>query len=103
MIRLQISLTQDQYEFLKSEAFVSGQSMAAVLRELLDEVIQHRQQEILEKDPIWQVIGIAQEVTGPTDISARVDQYLYGIPLESTVPPEQLPQVAEESDEYATD
>lgn len=103
MIRLQISLTQDQYEFLKSEAFVSGQSMAAVLRELLDEVIQHRQQEILEKDPIWQVIGVAQEVAGPTDISTQVDRYLYGTPLESTAAPEQLPKVAEESDEYATD
>jgi len=103
MIRLQISLTQDQYEFLKSEAFVSGQSMAAVLRELLDEVIQHRQQEILEKDPIWQVIGIAQEVTGPTDISARVDQYLYGPPLEMIAASEQLPKVAEGGDEYAPD
>lgn len=103
MLRLQISLTQNQYEFLKSEAFVSGQSMAAILRELLDEIIQRRQQEILENDPIWQVIGVAPEVAGPTDISTQVDRYLYGIPLESTAVPEQLPKVAEETDEYTAD
>ncbi len=103
MHRLQISLTQNQYEFLKSEAFVSGQSMAAILREFLDDIIQRRQQEILEKDPIWQVIGVAQEVTGPTDISTTVDHYLYGQSLEAVGISEPLPKVAEEADEYAPD
>ena len=49
MNRLQISLTSEQYDFLKSESFVSGQSMAAVLRQLLDEVIVTRQQNMLKK------------------------------------------------------
>jgi len=40
--------------------------MAGVLRSLLDEIIERRQQEILHDDPIWQVIGVAQEVEGPT-------------------------------------
>jgi hypothetical protein len=103
MHRLQISLTETQYEFLKSESFVSSKSMAAVLRDLLDEIIAIRQQSILENDPIWDVIGIAKEIDGPTDVSANVDKYLYGAPLEpaSYTP---LQKVAEEpADEYNAD
>jgi hypothetical protein len=102
MHRLQISLTQTQYEFLKSEAFVSGKSMAAVLRDLLDDAIEDRQQEALNNDPIWEVIGVGQEIEGPTDVSANIDKYLYGEPVESGAY-SQLPKVAEESDEYVTD
>jgi len=104
MNRLQISLTQTQYEFLKSEAFVSGRSMAAVLRDILDETIRHRQQEILANDPIWQAIGVAEEVGGPTDVSANVDKYLYGQPVEPADDyPSHLKKVAEDSDEYPPD
>jgi hypothetical protein len=102
MHRLQISLTQTQYEFLKSEAFVSGKSMAAVLRDLLDDAIKDCQQEALNNDPIWDVIGVGQEIEGPTDVSSNVDKYLYGELVES-VDYHQLPKVAEDSDEYAPD
>ena len=102
MHRLQISLTETQYEFLKSEAFVSGKSMAAVLRDLLDDAIEARQQDALNNDPIWDVIGVGQEIEGPTDVSRNVDKYLYGEPLESA-DYSQLPKVAEESDEYTAD
>ena len=102
MHRLQISLTEAQYEFLKSEAFVSSQSMAAVLRNLLDEIIQARQQEILQHDPIWRVIGVASEIEGPTNISSDIDAYLYGQPLEPAVT-HPAKKVAEESDEYLAD
>jgi hypothetical protein len=99
MYRLQISLDETHYEFLKSEAFITGQSMAAVLRDLINEVIQKRQQEILSDDPIWQAIGVAAEVDAPPDISANLDHYLYGEPLElaEIVP---LKKVAEESNDY---
>ena len=102
MHRLQISLTQTQYEFLKSEAFITGQSMASVLRDLLDETIVTRQQNILDNDPIWNVIGVADEVEGPTDMSSNIDKYLYGEPLEP-VNYNHLPKVAEEPDEYSSD
>ena len=102
MHRLQISLSEDHYEFLKSEAFITGKSMASVLRDLLDEIIVMRQQELLFNDPIWEVIGVAQEVEGPTDISRNVDKYLYGEPLEQTHY-HHLPKIAETPDEYATD
>jgi hypothetical protein len=102
MHRLQISLTETQYEFLKSEAFVSGKSMAAVLRDLLDDAIEARQQDALNNDPIWDVIGVGQEIEGPTDVCRNVDKYLYGEPLESA-DYHQLPKVAEESDESTAD
>ena len=102
MHRLQISLTKSQYEFLKSEAFISGKSMAAILRSLLDEIIGIRQQNMLRDDPIWSVIGVAEEVEGPTDVSDKVDKYLYGASVESSAY-DQLQSVAEESDEYDTD
>jgi hypothetical protein len=99
MQRLQISLSEEHYEFLKSESFISGQSMAAVLRNLLDEIMYQRQQEALLNDPIWQAIGVAQEITGPTDVSTNVDQYLYGEAAE-LAQPQSLLKVAERSDEY---
>jgi hypothetical protein len=102
MHRLQISLSETHYEFLKSEAFITGQSMATILRDLLDGIIRQRQQEILHDDPIWQAIGVGQEIDGPTDVSANIDRYLYGELLEpASVQP--LKKVAEESDEYLTD
>jgi hypothetical protein len=102
MHRLQISLNETHYEFLKSEAFITGQSMATILRDLLDGIIRQRQQEILRDDPIWQAIGVGQEIDGPTDVSANIDRYLYGELLEpASVQP--LKKVAEESDEYLTD
>ena len=102
MNRLQISLTSEQYDFLKSESFVSGQSMAAVLRELIDEVIVARRQTLLENDPIWQAIGIGTDIAGPTDVSRNPDKYLYGERME---PAQNIPllQVAERSNEYNAD
>jgi hypothetical protein len=102
MHRLQISLTEEHYEFLKSESFLTGKSMAAVLRDLLDEIVKLRQQELLVNDPIWEVIGVAEEIEGPTDISANVDKYLYGERVEVTYP-NQLKKVAEATDEYSAD
>jgi hypothetical protein len=102
MNRLQISLTSSQYEFLKSESFVTGQSMAGVLRALLDEVIAARQKALLNDDPIWQAIGVGEDIAGPTDVSGNVDKYLYGERVESTqnMP---LQRVAEKSNEYDAD
>jgi hypothetical protein len=101
MYRLQISITNEQYEFLQSEAFVNGKSMASVLRDLLDQAIQAQQKETLENDPIWDVIGVAQEISGPTDVSRNVDKYLYGKRLQA--PENRLDQVAEIPDEYTPD
>lgn len=100
MHRLQISLTNSQYEFLKSEAFTANRSMAAVLRDLLDEIIETRRSDILQHDPIWDVIGMGQEIDGPTDISSNVDKYLYGEREEAS--DSLFKQVAEPPDEYTS-
>lgn len=101
MHRLQISLTKPQYEFLKSEAFIAGRSMAAVLRDYLDDIIKARRNDVLQDDPIWEVIGVGHEIDGPTDVSSNVDTYLYGTQVETGKP--LLKQVAEPPDEYASD
>jgi hypothetical protein len=103
MHRLQISLTENQYEFLKSESFVSGRSMAAVLRDIVDQTIHAHQQQALNDDPIWEVIGIAEDVEGPTDVSTNVDKYLYGEALASDRYPAPTMKAAEEPDEYNAD
>lgn len=103
MHRLQISLTETQYEFLKSESFVIGKSMAAVLRDLLDDIIASRQQTMLNEDPVWAAIGIGEEIEGPTDVSSNVDKYLYGERENVADTPIPLKKVAEVSDEYAVD
>jgi len=88
--------------FSKSEAFVASKSMAAVLRNLLDEIIQSRQQDLLANDPIWEVIGVAESVDAPADISENVDKYLYGEAAAAETY-YALPNVAEGTDEYTTD
>ena len=103
MHRLQISLTETHYEFLKSESFVSGKSMAAVLRDLLNEIITSRQQAILDDDPIWAAIGVGQEIDGPTDVSSNIDKYLYGDRVDVADSPFNLKKVAEAPDEYTPD
>ncbi len=103
MYRLQVSLTEDQVDFLKSEAFGTGQSMAAVLRQVLDEAIEKRRQQILRDDTIWEVVGVAAEVEGPTDISRQVDRYLYGEAAEPAGQQPRAKRVAEDSYEYPAD
>ena len=102
MNRLQVNLTSEQYEFLRTEAFAKSKSMAAILREILDEVIAQRQQGLLEDDPIWDMIGVGADIDGPTDISENVDKYLYG---ERITAPQLtvVNKVAEESNEYHVD
>ncbi|MEW5957057.1 MAG: hypothetical protein AB1801_04990 [Chloroflexota bacterium] len=103
MHRLQISLTAEQYDFLKSEAFISNKSMAAVLRNVLDHTIQNRRQDLMTNDPIWNVIGVGQDLEGPTDVSTNIDQYLYGDPEDTANRAVPEPKVAESPDEYLTD
>ena len=72
------------------------------IEQLLDEIIERRRQEILQDDPIWQAIGVGQEIDGPTDISANVNHYLYGESL-GAIEVQPFQKVAEVSDEYLAD
>ena len=101
MNRLQVNLTLEQYEFLKTEAFASNKSMASVLRDMIDAVIVQRQQGLLAEDPIWEMIGVGADVGGPTDISQNVDKYLYGERSEPQL--RVISKVKEEPNEYHAD
>ncbi len=80
MHRLQISLPEWQYHFLQEQASRTGQSMAGLIRNLIEREAQavHRP---VEEDPIWEVVGIG--LGGPPcDVSERVDEFLYGVQRE---------------------
>jgi len=74
MHRLQISIPNWQYQLLRQRARQTGQSIAGVIRELLEREAQALQD--ISSDPIWQMVGIAQG-SPPKDASERVDEWVY--------------------------
>lgn len=74
MYRTQILLEQVQHHFLADEARRQGKSISALLRQLVDEYIESRRQLPLDRDPLWDMIGIAHG--GPGKISEDHDRYL---------------------------
>ena len=82
MHRLQISLTEWQYHFVREQASRTGQSMAGFIRKLIEQEAETVQRPV-EEDPIWEVVGIGRG--GPPydvseyDVSERVDEFLYGV------------------------
>ena len=77
MHRLQISLPEWQYRFLREQASRTSQSVAAVIRELIEQEAQTVRRPV-EEDPIWEVVGISRGGP-PHDVSERVDEFLYGL------------------------
>ena len=59
MHRLQISLPEWQYRFLREQASRTGQSIAGLIRNLVEQEAQAVQRPV-EEDPIWEVVGIGQ-------------------------------------------
>ena len=74
MHRLQISLPEWQYRFLREQASRTGQSIAGFIRELIEQEAETVQRPV-EEDPIWEVVGIGQGGP-PYDVSERVDESL---------------------------
>jgi len=77
MHRLQISLPEWQYRFLREQASHTGQSIAGFIRKLIEQEAQTVQRPV-EEDPIWEVIGIGRGGP-PYNVSERVDEFLYGM------------------------
>jgi hypothetical protein len=77
MHRLQISLPEWQYHFLREQASRTGQSIAGLIRNLIEQEAQAVQRPV-EEDPIWEVVGIGQGGP-PYNVSERVDEFLYGV------------------------
>jgi len=82
MHRLQISLPEWQYHFLREQASRTGQSMAGFIRKLIEQEAQAVQRPV-EEDPIWEVVGIGQGGP-PYDVSERVDEFLYSVQREGS-------------------
>jgi len=74
MHRSQIMLQETQYRFLVDEARRTGRSISAILRELIDRRMQSQRQSSLERDPLWDMVGIARG--GPGKVSEDHDRYL---------------------------
>lgn len=74
MHRLQISIPNWQYRLLRQRARQTGQSIAGLIRELLEREAQALQD--VSQDPVWQMVGIARSEP-PADTSERVDEWVY--------------------------
>ena len=83
MHRLQISIPEWQYRFLREQASRTGQSIAGFIRKLIEQEAQAVQSPV-EEDPIWEIVGIGQGGP-PHDVSERVDEFLYGLQGETDV------------------
>ena len=78
--RTQISLTKQQYQYLRHLAAETGRSMSSIIRELVDENIATHVPQPLEQDPFFDIIGMV--VGDGTSVAREHDRYLYGSPQE---------------------
>ncbi|MEA3351649.1 MAG: CopG family transcriptional regulator [Chloroflexota bacterium] len=78
MIRTQIQLTEEQHKFLREAAAEYNISMAALVRQSVDLLVQKTKEPSREeqKQRALSVIGIASDVDGATDVSINHDKYL---------------------------
>jgi hypothetical protein len=74
MQRLQISLPEWQYRFLQEQASRTGQSIAGLICNLIEQEDQAVQRPV-EEDLIWEVADIGRGGP-PYDVSERVDGFL---------------------------
>lgn len=77
MRRTQISLTENEYNFLRREAKRRGTSMAGMVRELIQERMETRLR-IPADHPFRDIIGIGRG--DGTPVSEKHDECLYGAP-----------------------
>ena len=78
MIRTQIQLEEKQYHTLKEMAAEYNVSMATLIRQSVELLIEKETKPSREelKQRALAVIGIAEDIEGVTDLSENHDQYL---------------------------
>ena len=78
MIRTQVYLTEDQARDIKLKAKRENKHEAEVIRELLSEGMKKAARKTQEStgDSLLRLAAIGGK--GPSDLSSRVDDYLYG-------------------------
>jgi len=74
MHRTQIMLENEQYEELKKESLITGESLSAIIRGC---VAQHL--DSATQDPLLDLVGRIESADdpAPSDLSERHDHYLY--------------------------
>jgi hypothetical protein len=78
MIRTQVWLTEDQSKYIKERARSEKRKPADVLRELVDRGRLVSQGERKENAQAFLARIKKLNLTGPTDLSTNLDDYLYG-------------------------
>ena len=74
MRQTNISLEERQYQRLKELAEREGKSLSQIFRELIDEKLELKEDEI-EKDPIFEIIGMGRGKRA--DIAREHDKVIY--------------------------
>jgi len=79
MVRTQIYLTQDEHAFLLKEAKNRGTTMAALIRKLVDDRMEIRD-DIWSRNSLLDAVPDEDASAEPEDASINLDHYLYGLP-----------------------
>jgi hypothetical protein len=83
MIRTQVFLTEDQLEALRNRAFTGGITCSQAIRDLIENELLSEKQPHKKKNVGDVLYGMFQEaqalnVQGASDLSKKMDTYLYG-------------------------
>lgn len=76
--RKQIYLDEESDRGLKQLALSTKTSEAELIRRAVRDYLARQKTNILDKDPILDLIGLCDSPEGPTDASVQHDKYLYG-------------------------
>jgi len=75
MVRTQIQLTKEQHLRLKALASERGESLAELIRQAVDLILDEPAREVLW-DRLFEIAGAFHDKNGATDVSVRHDEYL---------------------------
>jgi hypothetical protein len=80
LIRKQVYLTPEQDELLKQAASQERKSEAELIRSALDQRLRPKRatRRPPAADSLWGIVGLGR--SGASDVSERIDHYLYGAP-----------------------
>lgn len=79
LVRTQIYLTQEEHAYLLKEAKNKGTTMAALIRKLIDEQMDLRD-DVWSRNSLLDVVPDEASSDQPEDASINLDHYLYGVP-----------------------
>lgn len=79
MVRKQLYIDDELNQGLRALAARTGQSEAEHVRAALRDYLRHAPAADAEEgDPLLELIGLVDDLDGPTDVAENHDDYLYG-------------------------